>query len=509
MRACRWVLLGWLAVQPLASLAEDWQYTIRPGDEIWNLARKYCGSTTFADRIIEHNGIANERGLRPGDRLRIPVEWLVKQPAAAEIVKVRGQASLFVPEPRPAEVGGVISMGHRLATTDGSAVVRFADESTLTVGPDTDVLFNVLTAYGDTGMVDTHLRFYRGRGTSKILRRDAASRYRISSPVGTAAVRGTEFRVAVSAERSITETLEGVVGFVQTSETTVPQGYGAAAVVGGIATEPLLEAPVWTSAAGRYGPADHLDWQGLAGASRYRVAVFESTEPDTPVLARELDGTSFPLLQLPSGRYAVSVRGISAADIEGYDASLDVEVATPAPEATAAAIYTQDDVRLTWRATESGAPYEVQVAEDEAFERIVAEETVTESGFEPTLLPGRYHWRISDATSVFSAPTVVSVRPRAPDVSVDLASRRIEAAWPAISEAEAYRVRIHGATVGVVSDSTLTETSFSERMPSFGDYTVEVTVTVNGVESLPAQQTVRLAQSRWWLLALLALPLLL
>lgn len=115
---------------------EDWLYTVRPGDELWNVAAKYCGSANFATRLAAHNKLDDPKLVRPGTRIKIPIEWLVRQPADATVVSALGTAYLYAPQREPVEVGQKVSMGHSIETADGSVAVQFADESLLMIAPE-------------------------------------------------------------------------------------------------------------------------------------------------------------------------------------------------------------------------------------------------------------------------------------------------------------------------------------------------------------------------------------
>lgn len=496
-----------------SALAADWLYTIRPGDEIWNIAKRYCGSPSFASRIIEHNRLIDERAIRPGSRLRIPIDWLIRQPATAEILSVRGQVTLLTPEPDPARKGDNISMGDRLTTEDGSAVVAFADGSTLTVAAQSDLLFNVLTGYGDTGMVDTSLRFYRGRGTTQVIRRNDSSRFRISSPAGTAAVRGTRFRFAVAEDTSLTETLEGEVGFLTDSETPVPAGFGIAASPAGVIREPLLPAPIWRSGEGRYSTGSQLQWTPVPDAVGYRARVYLRTSPQTPVLDQLVDEPSLSLGNLAPAEYTVAVRAISQNDLEGFESQLPISLSTTAPVPTTANEFTEGSAILSWQTTGSGAAYTIEIAEDAEFANPVQTvENLNSTQLEPPLQAGRYFWRVKDSTSVYSAKQAITVRPIAPEkLEIELKWRDLSLQWQS-PQAGSFDLTIsrNPDLSDPVVQKTLSQASFASELPGTGTYYIEVVAITNGIRSAPTTAEVQAAKPPpWWILVLVSLPLLL
>ena len=402
-----------------SAAAADWVYTFRPGDTVWALAEKYCGSNRFAQRIVEHNQLANARAVRPGTRIKIPIAWLVRQPVQAEVLSVRGVVWLHAATRRAAQAGDRISIGDRLETGEGNALVALADGSRITINAQSDIRFQLMSAFGDTGMVDTHLNIRRGRSVTRAATQQPGSQLRISSPAGTAAVRGTEFRVAVTEEdEALTETLEGEVAFQQTTEVSVPAGFGVRASTRGIVKEPLLEAPQWQTSPGKHTDGSRFRWQPLAGAKRYRVAIYSAGNAATALLQQSVTQPEFTAPPLSAGRYQLRVRGVSPLSLEGFDAALDVEIAPPAPQILSRTDTPSEQPTLKWRDAEQAGPqsgrYEVQVADDGTFSKLRLSEEITGDTVQPKLPPGRYKWRVRGRDSAFSEAQDLVVAPAPP-----------------------------------------------------------------------------------------------
>ena len=500
-----------LALLVPAGWAQDWTYTIRPGDELWNIAAKYCGSAKFAARLAAHNKLDDPKQVRAGTRINIPIDWLVRQPAQARVVSAYGTAHLYAPEQRPAEVGQQVGMGHSIETAEGSVAVQFADDSLLMIAPESRVLFNVLTAFGDTGMVDTNLRFYRGRGTSKIIRRHGASSFRISTPSGTAAVRGTEFRVGVEPEVSYTETLSGEVGYITSSETSVPAGFGIAASSQGVAKEALLPAPGWISQPGAIGLGQSVRWQPLANAEGYRASVYRAQDTRTAVAEVVTPDSEYVVQALTPGDYLISVRGISARGIEGFEEPLALTVRGAPPLTRSTPRAEAGNVQLEWRPTSVGAPYVVQVAASDAFAGAAEYSSRAAQLTLPDLTPGTYRWRVRDQQSVFSEPPGLSVRPRAvADLEVESALLQLTVRWEPVAGADAYRVEISREPdfARIVYNKDGHETGRELALQEYGVHYVRVTALSGGLQSDPAQRQFELRPKPLsWLWSLLILPL--
>ena len=203
-------------VMALPANAQDWVYSTRPGDNLWNLSEKYLTGVGLFKRLQKYNGITDPLHMRPGTRVRVPVAWLRVQPVDVGVLEVRGDASVQ----RAADgTTAAIARGDRLAAGDtlhtgsaGRVVLEFADGSRMLVRGDSDITFDRLSAYGETGMVDTRVRMIGGRVENEVTpAAGPASRFEIETPAAVAAVRGTRFRVGADAETTRSEVIEGRV----------------------------------------------------------------------------------------------------------------------------------------------------------------------------------------------------------------------------------------------------------------------------------------------------------
>ena len=145
-----------------AAVADDWIYTVRPGDTLWTLSETHLSSMKYLDALQGHNNIADPQQITPGTRLKFPVAWLKHQPATAAVVQLQGEARLVSAldgSTRPLTVNTPLHTGDRIETgPDSNLSIRFADGSELLVLSDSIVVMDSLSAYGTTGMVDTRIR---------------------------------------------------------------------------------------------------------------------------------------------------------------------------------------------------------------------------------------------------------------------------------------------------------------------------------------------------------------
>ncbi len=395
--------------------AAEWQYRVRPGDTLWDLAARHMKHAVDWRRLQTHNRIADPYRIPPGTRLRFPVEWLRIQPQAAVVVALHGDVRVRTKAgapPVPAAQGMRLRIGAALETgDDASATIRFADGSRTLVMSGSRIEFDQLSAYGATGMVDTRMRLQRGRASNQVTpARGPASRFIVETPSATTSVRGTRFRVAAGTGEasSITEVLEGLVSVsTKGKRIELSRGYGASAGAGAAdAPQPqaLLPAPRFASPPAEAHGAPEIAWAPLAGAERYRVMVSEAGQSDALLFERVVSGDRARLPALAPGEYMVALRGIAASGFEGIDAGHRIRI-LPGPPAPLALRVADVDGRVAvprprfgWAEVEDAVGYHVQIARDAEFGDVIEDvRQLRKIRFRSPrdLPPGVYHWRVA------------------------------------------------------------------------------------------------------------------
>ncbi len=407
-------LLG-LLLPPAVSAEQYWVYTVRPGDTIWHLTNKHCTSVLHWKRIQRLNGLPDvpARGILPGTRLKFPIDILKHQPASATVSTLQGEAQIIKASgsEQAVAVEAELHSGDRLQVGEHSTVmVRFADGSELLVLEGSDVVFDSLSAYGETGMVDTRIRLQSGQVDTRVKKRKGpGSRYEIITPAAVAAVRGTDFRVAADSERPVgrSEVLEGAVDVSGAGGSQrVPSGFGVLSEAGKPpgAPRPLLPAPDLSP---QQELLDRLplqfQWAALEKADAYRFQVAASEAFDGLLANDKSPGTRGYVPDLPNGEYVLRVRGIDPDGLEGLNAMRRFTVAAhPQPPVL---IGLNDNVVVRDATPEFGwskpvdiDSYSFQLARDDGFTAMVADESAY-SGDRYTpgtdLSPGGYYWRVA------------------------------------------------------------------------------------------------------------------
>ncbi|MFC1747585.1 FecR domain-containing protein [Pseudomonadota bacterium] len=418
------LLLG-LVGGPQYAAAEDWVYTVRPGDSLWQISNDYLISPEYWPKVRKLNNIEKTRQLPPGTRLTIPTEWLKQQPVSADVVRFRGNVELI----RQGKVSALTS-NHSLMLGDGirtgknsSISIKFSDGSQALVLPESEIYLEVLEAQKDKGLANTVIKIINGRIENKVTRQNKGSRYQITTPAAVAAVRGTEFRVAAENNGEImrSEVLEGVVGVAGSGVTqNVTAGYATIAKVGSPPSAPRqLPAAPDLSGLGNQ-TAEHdvtFQWAALDKVSNYRAQLALDETYAQIVNELLLDAPQVTWEGLVPSIYYMRVRGVDELGLEGFNAQHVFTVNEPlrAPNATSPGdgiSLDSDRLFVAWSSVADASFYQLQMAANDSFDENLIEYTsLVNNNFRPVdaLPAGQYYWRVQSVSrngdkSSYSSP---------------------------------------------------------------------------------------------------------
>ncbi len=328
---CRVAFLMVLLLSPAMLQAEDWIYRIRPGETLSAISARFLLPDISTAQLQAHNKIEKDRAIHIGAEIRIPLEWLLQSPARAEIVILRGEVSLYRQGntvPSTPVINDSLQLGDRVVTgTQAVVSIRFADGSRLLMGPQSEIILDTLSAFGETGMIDTRLRVQRGRVESRVRPlHGEGSRYEIHTPAAVTMVRGTGFRIGVEGDSGLTrnEVTEGDVAVEAGGETvSVTAGFGTLIEPGKPPAPPrkLLASP---DLSGLPAEVDSgvvtIQWPPLDGAEKYRLKLQLADEDDAVLLDSLSDEAGYTLRNLQPGDYQLLIRGIDEFGLEGLTA---------------------------------------------------------------------------------------------------------------------------------------------------------------------------------------------
>lgn len=397
-------------------MASDWTYRVRLKDNIWDLSNRYLKSDMPWQKLQDYNKITNPYHLPPGMMLHVPIAWLRVQPALAQVIAVMGSAHVQLSgraHPVTVASGMMLAYGSRLSTdADASLTLQFADGSRVLMQQNSLLELDQMSAYGRTGMVDTRLRLQHGHVSSAVTpMTGAAAHFSVETPGTISSVRGTHFRVTADSDESQTEVLTGRVDVASDhAHVLVRKGLGIASANGSQPAQPqsLLPAPDLHCPTLPVSQLPYtFGWTALDGAKQYRVQMAPDQRFEVLLLDQVTDSPQASLPDVPDGDYAVRVRGIGDARLEGQDSACTLHISGHPQPPLVMEPLPDSKVRDTrpdfhWTQNLQAESYVWQLANDAGFTRPIATEPKLTGGdvHAPQALPyGRYYWRIASRDS--------------------------------------------------------------------------------------------------------------
>jgi hypothetical protein len=403
-------VLAFLAAPP-ACAADDVSHEVRQGENPWTISTRYLRSMALWPRLVTYNRIPDALRIAPGTVLRIPENWLARRRLPATVLAVNGDILLTDARGRQTRLkpGDALPEGTVLKTgAQQNLSLGLLDNSRVLVRSDSELRLesNAEIALDRTRSILLDLR--HGALESEVAKRSSSGgRFEIRTPAGTAAVRGTSFRIAASDAKTSTEVLTGAVSLGNRAGTVDLAAGFATAVAPRAAPEPpraLLSAPDLAGLPRRIErvPAD-LPFPALAGAAAYRTQFAGDERFDALLSDQTAPLPVARVRDLPDGEYLLRVRGIDAAGLEGFDTGHRLTIhARPEPPFL---ISPADQARLgdarpsfKWTRRQGTSIYRFQLARDPAFaDRLVDRPDIAGDGTSVTddLPPGAYFWRVA------------------------------------------------------------------------------------------------------------------
>ncbi|MFT3802154.1 MAG: FecR domain-containing protein [Burkholderiaceae bacterium] len=519
--------------------ADDYLYTVRPGDNPWTVTERYLRDLRYWPRLLQYNQIEDARLIQPGSTLRIPKQWLAMRVAEMRVGQKQGSVEIRAASEtdeawRPVQTGRSLSAGQCLRTgTDGSAMLELGGGTVVLVRPDTELrLVRASESRVPDGSLRLRIELLRGGLENVVQRRPGGgTRFEIQTPAAVAAVRGTEFRVSTTAGATRAEVLEGAVAFTgRRGGVTLSAGTGSVATPDrpSQAAVPLLPAPDLARVPDRIRRLPiSIPLQPLSGAARYQTQLL----PVGSALIASDEGSPTPHARardVPDGDYLLRVRGVDENGLEGFQAMRPLTVdARPEPPVLSAppSDATLAAAGLTFRWTDAGvADYRLQVSDSAQFASPQVDRAVAGTAVEldaAALPPGQYYWRVASRITdgkqgPYSDVERLRVVPDAPQVDPPAQDgKSLNLRWRAASAGASYRFQLardeQFADVVVERRVDAPTVTLEDLEP--GTYVLRVqTVTADGFEgawSSPQRIEIEASRIVWPLLLLIPLMLVL
>ncbi|MCP3868460.1 MAG: LysM peptidoglycan-binding domain-containing protein [Gammaproteobacteria bacterium] len=427
---------------PASTLADEWVYTVRAGDNPWNITERFLKSIGYWKPLVRFNQITQPKRIPPGTKLRIPLRWSKIKTVAARIVAIHGEAKVVRGQATgtPASPGMRLDENDRLVTSPKSNVlVEFADGTRLLLSAESILNLKNLKGYGRGDVTDTRLQMEGGRSESLVNpRKRAGTRFEISTPSAIAAVRGTGFRIqsTENGKKSRVEVTDGRVAVTGASKSrTLKRGFGLVVNQGESLKKPVrLLPPPAIDVVPEKLEATLLAFKlkPSAKAVGYRVQIVNSKQLGTMVLDEQFKGNNIRMdvTNLLDDNYSLKIRAIDKKGLEGLESrkpfELNARPAAPflsAPAAETKLVETRP--KFNWARPEEAESYHFQLARNEQMDDPVLDQAgLTQEELTPsTDLPlGQYFWRVTahdGAGKAGPAGFLQSFRivPKAPDAA--------------------------------------------------------------------------------------------
>ncbi len=445
--------------------ASDWLYSVRPNETLGSISDAYLDPRHSWHELVRYNQLAQPAQLTPGTVIRIPVAWLKQQPAPATAVTVQGdvlvrraqQAQL-----QPLSSGQPLNVGDEIQSRQGSVSIRFADGSSLRLNEHSNLLFNTLTRFGDSGMVDTRTRLLKGDLSTRVQPlQGSKSRYEIATPSAVAAVRGTRFRLQTTGSSTQIEVTEGQVQLQDNlQQKTLQAGFGTRTGGSTATREPvrLLPAPQLEQPLQRVEQLPHaVAWQPVPQARQYVAELYAENDLGPRLRRQQSTQAQLQLDQLNNGHYLLALRAVDAQGFQGQIQTLPFEVKLQSQPAqliapNSQAILAPGEVQFSWTIQRGGDLASVQIAATADFQEVLAQSpfsSETATGIPTGLQPGHYFWRVATQAGGTSYShsevrpfTLLGVLPETSIAAVHYRQNQARLYWTGLTETEHFLVQV-------------------------------------------------------------------
>ncbi|MDN6320573.1 MAG: FecR domain-containing protein [Marinobacter sp.] len=472
------------------SAVPEWIYTLKPGENFTEVASDLLVASHSSGRLLQYNNIDNSATLGEGDRIRIPLSWLKRQPNPARVTSVSGNVQLISGidgRKKPLVEEALVRVGDEVLSGAGAATITLADGSEVRLSPDSRLIFNRLTQYGKSGMVDTRLRLNRGEIHTRVKPViEGGARFEIETPSAVAAVRGTTFSLNAGSQGTHLQVTEGIVDFGVPNQThRVPAGYSATVASSNgnrnklnirkmppapqINPLPKVLTQLPTEMTWKQGPA-----------TNYRLDIFE-TQSGRWVESRDINGNRFDISRLDNGRYEIHLAVLGPHGMAGMPGIVPIEVDLQARTANlvkpeSGSSVNDDMPEFRWTLNGKNEVARVEIAEDKAFRNLVAtSEWAPGTSALPSrpLSPGQYYWRVvteaggnSVATTEPRKLIVNGTLPPVRIISINYVDSQVRVFWEKVDTAANYRMQLaeEPSFDNIIKEATLPDTTAALRL---------------------------------------------
>lgn len=393
--------IGLMSAAAQAQTSQHVTYTVRSGDTLLSIARRYLASTRSVDAVQTLNKITDERRLAIGTRLKLPRTLLRFDNVELRISHFSGAVN----------VGGKVpSMNLPLRESeavvtgpDGFVTFTTSSGGRISVPSNSQARLIRARRYRLGQMLDVDFAIERGRGSASAPALKDGDQWRVRTPRAVTAVRGTDWRVGYDpdAQRSIAEVVEGEVGVAAgKDQIAAAAGFGVASEGDGLGQPEALLSPPALIDPGAVQTGETLSFalSPAPEARGHRFQVSRNAGFLDIVTEQIVTGDEAVFESLENGRYFVRARAISQNGLEGLSESIPFRRKRIGTSASSGPSDLIDGLVFEWLPEgETNVTFAFQLWDTAAPNRPIIDETgLTTTAIVLTDLPkGSYEWRVA------------------------------------------------------------------------------------------------------------------
>jgi len=383
---------------------------VEPGTNLIKLTEKFCTSRYHWKFVADLNGLHDPYLLHPDEKIFIPLELLKAEAINAQLASVSGQVYLV----RSGNVlkklkkGDVVYPGQSVVTgTESYAHLVYPDQRYTRVASDSKftMTYNVKIV-GQGSKAEFFLE--KGRITHAVKEHlKNTENFTTRTPVAVTGVRGTEYRVKMTADKqNFVETLQGNVAVsAQNKSLLLKKNEGTRIEENAPPSDPvpLPPPPEIEIAEGIFRILPfRIQTPEDTAISSYRMRISQDKSGEHTILEKTIPpGESFYVSALADGEYFVFFTAIATNGFESLPSGPKVMKirTTPSPPILADPLdgktFFAEQVTLHWLKGEGAAHYFIELAHDEAFRDPVLQTAVEANQYTfAAMTPGDYFVRV-------------------------------------------------------------------------------------------------------------------
>lgn len=376
--AALWVICS--GVDAGQALRSERVVIVQPGETLSEIVERELRSAVHWSAVARHNNIQDAALISAGQSIRIPLTY-TRSNEHAIVLFVKGGAERRGADPsRDARLqsGDEIYVGDEIRTNDnGFASIEFSSGSIINVQPNSHVSIIDLACKETDSSCVIELYAQKGEVQSRVNHRpNQPVEFKIETPSGAAAVRGTVFDVGASSVNSITGVTQGKVDMsAEGSTAKLSAGYGVVTAISSAPGTPkmLLDPPVIKNVPLRLAKGDVLEWWENSEAAGYSVTISRDLNATKVVSVITITNSDFALPVDLQGPHYVSIRSIDSQGLKGIPTTLPVQLVSLVPTASIPVIVgervgSKAAFTLVKGVRKRTISYEIQVANDPSFD---------------------------------------------------------------------------------------------------------------------------------------------